>query len=186
MTLKGRIITAAAITGTAALFILMMTVMFGIGMKILYPVKYGEIIEKYSAGYGVDKALLLAVIRTESSFDPEAVSQADAVGLTQITPETREWISMRLGEDDASADLTDPETSVKYGAYLLSYLTERFGDRNTVLAAYHAGMGRVSGWLEDESISPDGRTLSVIPIKETAHYIEKVNKAFNAYSKLYK
>lgn len=154
-------------------------------LKMVYPVKYSELVEKYSAEYGIDKNLLYAVICTESSFNPDAVSDADAEGLTQITPETFEWLKTKTGEEEFDLSLFNPETSIKYGAFFLSYLLDEFENRDAALAAYHAGRGRVNQWLEDKSYSADGKTLSKIPVSETAHYIKKVNKAFNAYNKLY-
>lgn len=154
-------------------------------MKIIYPMKYTEYVEKYSEEYGISRELLFAVIKTESSFNPDAVSNADAVGLTQITPETFEWLQTKLGEEGADLSLLDPETSIKYGAFFLSYLLDEFENTDTALAAYHAGRGRINGWLSDKSISPDGKTLENIPIPETAHYVKKVNKALNAYNNLY-
>ncbi len=155
-------------------------------MKTLYPMKYAEYVEKYSDEYGVDPKLVYAVIKTESSFNPDAVSYADAQGLTQITPETFEWLKLKLGEENENLSLFDPETSIKYGAFFLSYLINEFGNTDTAIAAYHAGRGRIIGWLEDKEISPDGKTLGEIPIPETAHYVRKVNKALNIYNNLYK
>lgn len=154
-------------------------------MKLIYPMKYTEIVEKYGAEYGVEPELVYAVIKTESSFNPDAVSDARAEGLTQITPETFEWLKSKLGEENENLSLYDPETSIKYGAFFLGYLIDEFENTDTALAAYHAGRGRVNGWLENKKISPDGVTLSEIPIPETAHYVKKVNKALNVYNNLY-
>lgn len=186
MTLKGKIKTAIIILLIAAVFFGAFAVTGKSVMKLVYPIKYSEYVEKYSAEFGVDKNLLYAVIKTESSFNPEAVSDADAVGLTQITPETLEWIKWRLGEEDVETSLYDPETSIRYGAFLLGYLLDEFRNTDVAVAAYHAGMNRVKGWLKDENLSPDGKTLSEIPIPETAHYVKKINKALNAYNNLYK
>lgn len=170
---------------SAAVFFIACRVTAESALKVFYPMKYTEFVEKYSAEYGVEPELVYAVIKTESSFNPDAVSDADAVGLTQITPETFDWIKTKLGEEDENLSLYNPETSIKYGAFFLGYLTREFGNTDTALAAYHAGRGRVNGWLEDKEISPDGKTLSNIPIPETAHYVRKVNKALNIYYNLY-
>ena len=79
---------------------------------VLYPRKYAGLIEQYSAEYGVDANLMFAVVRTESSFRPDAVSDAGAAGLTQITEETFDWIKWKLHENSAFADLFTPETSL--------------------------------------------------------------------------
>ncbi|MBQ4625648.1 MAG: lytic transglycosylase domain-containing protein [Clostridia bacterium] len=185
MTTKGKI-------RAAMLIFICVTVVFSVvftvssaAMKLFYPIKYENFVEKYSAEYEVDPRLIYAIIKTESSFNPEAVSSADAEGLTQITPETFEWLKMKLGEKDENISLFDPETSIKYGTYFISLLLDEFGETNTALAAYHAGRGRINEWLENPEISPDGKTLSDIPVPETAHYVKKVNKAYNVYNKIY-
>lgn len=185
MTLKGKIKAILIFAVVAAVLFGIFSVTGKSVMKVLYPMKYTDYVEKYSSQYGIDEELLYAVIKTESSFNPDAVSNADAVGLTQITPETFDWLKTKLGEKELDISLTDPETSIKYGAFFLSYLLNEFENTDTALAAYHAGRGRVNGWLEDKSISPDGKTLIKIPISETAHYVKKVNKAINVYKNLY-
>ena len=154
-------------------------------LRTLYPHKYADSVEKYSAQYGVDPNLVYAVIRTESSFRPDASSDAGAAGLMQIMPETFEWLCMRM---DVQADfdaLYDPDTAIRFGTYLLHLLTERFGNTRTVLAAYHAGLGQVGRWLEDTSLAPDGHTLQTIPFRDTAHYVQKVDRAIRIYQNLY-
>lgn len=186
MTAKGKLKTLLIFAAAALMLIAALLGSYKTVMKLSYPQKYEEFVEKYSAEYGIDSALLYAVIRTESSFNPSAVSSANAVGLTQITPETFEWLRMKLGETKGELTLLDPETSVRYGAFFLSYLLDEFGETDTALAAYHAGRGRVNSWLKDPEISPDGKTIPKIPISETAHYVKKVNKALNIYTNLYK
>lgn len=154
-------------------------------MRTLYPHKYTDSVEKYSAQYGVDETVVYAVIRTESSFRPNAKSEVGAAGLMQIMPETFEWLCSRLGEQADFSVLDDPDTAIRFGTYLLHLLYEQFGDTRTVLAAYHAGLGQVDRWLQDASLSPDGRTLQTIPFRDTAHYVQKVDRAINIYKKLY-
>ena len=84
-------------------------------IRFAYPMKYENYIEKYSAQYDVPKTLLLAVIKTESSFDPKAESSAGALGLTQITPETFHWLQTKTGETLSDDALSDPETAIRYG-----------------------------------------------------------------------
>ena len=91
-------------------------------IRFAYPMKYENYIEKYSAQYDVPKTLLLAVIKTESSFDPKAESSAGALGLTQITPETFHWLQTKTGETLSDDALSDPETAIRYGALFLALL----------------------------------------------------------------
>lgn len=154
-------------------------------MTTLYPHKYSEYVEKYAREYGITEVLLYSVIRTESGFDPDSVSSADARGLTQITEETFDWLLTKTGEDYSFDDLFTPEVSVKYGALFLSILQKEYGVTETVAAAYHAGMGNVSSWLSDSKYSDDGVHLLKIPIPDTAHYVDKVMSAMDKYYTIY-
>lgn len=153
--------------------------------KAVYPCKYTFEIEKYADEYGVPRALLFAVIHTESGFDPNAVSSAGALGLTQITPETFHWLQTKTGEKLPDTALYEPDVSVRYGALFYSMLLAEFGDTRTAVAAYHAGRGQVNAWLRDTQYSSDGKTLEVIPSRDTNHYVYKVMKAVNVYNNLY-
>lgn len=152
--------------------------------KMQYPIEYTQLVEKYSAEYGVDKVLVYAVIKTESGFDPKAKSSENALGLTQILPMTFDWLSFKIGDGAELDDLYEPETSIKYGTWFLDYLIEKYGKTETAVAAYHAGPGQVSEWLENDEYSDDGKTLKKIPFKDTNYYVEKVMKAYDVYSDL--
>lgn len=154
--------------------------------KAAYPCKYTFEIEKYADEYDVPRALLFAVIHTESGFDPNAVSSAGALGLTQITPETFHWLQTKTGETLPDSALYEPDVSVRYGALFYSMLLSEFGgDIRTAVAAYHAGRGQVNAWLRDGQYSADGKTLDTIPSRDTNHYVYKVTKAINIYNNLY-
>lgn len=151
----------------------------------LFPRKYAGYVQKYCDAYGIDPNLAYAVIHTESGFDSQAVSCLGACGLMQIMPETFEWLRSKVGGEGAEPDIFDPETNIRYGVFYLSLLRERFGDETLMIAAYHAGMSRVSGWLDDAAFSSDGRTLHTIPFRDTQHYVRKVERAKRIYEVLY-
>lgn len=157
------------------------------GMHLFYPIGYTEYVEKYAEAYGVEPSLVYAVINCESSFDSDALSHADAVGLMQITPETFDWLQQRLqGQVTMGRDaLYDPETAIQYGSYLLSLHLKEFGNLPAALAAYHAGRGRVNEWLGDSDVSIDGKTLDSIPYSETSTYVKRVVRTQKVYQKLY-
>lgn len=155
-------------------------------MTGLYPHKYAGLVEKYSSEYGVDEDLVYAVIKCESGFDPDAVSDADAKGLMQLTDDTFEWVQTKLHESGYTAeDLFDPETAVKYGTKLLSLHLAEFKDERLALAAYHAGRSAVTGWLADDKYT-DSTGLHTIPYKETNVYVERVLNTKNIYEKIYR
>jgi soluble lytic murein transglycosylase-like protein len=93
---------------------------------------YAPIIEETALAYGVEPALLDAVVLVESSYDARAVSRQGAQGLMQLMPET----ARRYGV----ADAFDPVQNLRGGARYLRDLRETFNDDlRLVLAAYHAG-----------------------------------------------
>ena len=139
--------------------------------------KYEGYIKKYSNEYGVPEAVVYAVMKVESDFDKNAISSSDppAKGLMQITDETFIWIGEHLMKEDVNLFMIfDPETNIKYGTYLLSYLYGRFQNWDTVYAAYNAGLSRVNGWLKDPSYSDGNGNLTYIPFGETRAYVKKV------------
>lgn len=154
--------------------------------KMIYPIEYEELIREYGDLNGIPYEILAAVIKTESGFDPYARSSAGAVGLMQLLPSTAEEMASRMGAVYDAAALTNPETNVAYGSYYLKYLYVNLGENwDTACAAYNAGIGKVSRWLEDERYSDDGVSLKEIPITETEKYVERINKYSQKYKKLY-
>ncbi len=138
---------------------------------------FAEYIEKASEEFDVPYDIIYAVIETESSFDPYAESSSKARGLMQITELTLTDINQNLNTNYSIRDLFDPEINIRLGTSYLARLYERFGNYDTVYAAYNAGPTIVSEWLKDENYSTDGKTLihNEIPYEETKRYVEKVN-----------
>lgn len=156
-----------------------------LGVQTVYPRQYAELVEENAKDFEIDPSLLYALIETESGFDKNAVSSVGAKGLTQITPETFQWLQTKTGESYEENALFVPEISVYYGAFFLNMLLEEFDNTETALAAYHAGRGKVNEWLADPRISPDGEALENIPYEDTAGYVKKVVKIKERYQKIY-
>jgi len=152
-------------------------------MTYVYPIEYKELVFEYADIYGLERALVFAVIKTESGFDENAESNAGAIGLMQITSETGKYIADKLGVEQY--DLKDAETNINFGCYYIKYLYLRFKDIDTALIAYNAGEGNVSSWLSNPEYSNDGKTLDSIPFAETTEYIKKIRENFSKYKKLY-
>lgn len=154
--------------------------------KAAFPVKYEAVVLEQSALAGLDPALLFAVIRTESGFDPLAESHIPARGLMQITQETFEWIRYRIGDSESVTydDMFDPETNIRYGAQLLRILEDEFGSEGGSLSAYHMGWGTVQGWLNNPEYSENAK-LTGIPSATARRYIAKVVYMEEIYNKLY-
>ncbi len=150
-----------------------------------HPVEYGDLVNEYGEKYKVDPILLLSVIRAESSFQPEAKSPMGARGLMQIMPETGKWIAEKLKVEFDEEKLDDPRYNIEFGTYYLSYLLDHFSEKEVALAAYNGGIGNVTKWLKDESMSKDGKTLDDIPFDETRYYVKKVEDNEYVYRVFY-
>lgn len=155
--------------------------------KESYPKKYSEYVAKYSQEFGVDENLVYAVIRSESGFNPNAVSEVDAKGLMQITEDTFYWAHSRMDNpsDVTYDDIFDSEVNIKYGVYILRLLHDEFQQESTSIAAYHAGWGVVKGWLENPEYSSDGTVIDNIPGSKTNSYVKTVLAAKATYKKIY-
>lgn len=145
--------------------------------RVRYPMRYEVIVRAHARNYHLPPTLLAAVIYSESRFDASARSDAGAVGLMQLLPDTARGIALRTGGDRfVDADLLDPEINVRYGSWYLRSLLDRYHDVRTALAAYHAGQGNVDEWRR-EGVG--------IRFPETRHYVDKVLSAQRVYADVY-
>jgi Transglycosylase SLT domain len=123
-------------------------------------VPFGDVIHAKAEKYGVDPALVAAVVETESRFRKSARSQVGAQGLMQLMPRTGRWMGAR--------NLYDPSQNLDAGTKYLKYLSERFnGNMTKTIAAYNAGEGNVK------------RYNGVPPFRETRQYVKRVMSHYN-------
>ncbi|MBE5742388.1 MAG: lytic transglycosylase domain-containing protein [Clostridiales bacterium] len=168
------------ITVSACVF----TVISALGTYAFFPQKYKKEVYSVCENTKIDTSLIFAIIKTESSFKKDKISPKGAVGLMQIMPDTAEYISKVFFGGNAY-NLHSPKDNILYGVTYLIYLTEKFEDIKTALAAYNAGEGRVYEWLDNKEFSLDGKTLISIPYNETKLYVKKVMRYKNFYEILY-
>lgn len=156
-------------------------------LRSSFELEHYDTVMQAAEDFGVSPSLIYGVIRTESGFDERAHSRADAMGLMQVTETTLEWLHLRSDEfDSVTVDqLYDPVINIRCGVYTLHLLMERYEARDTVIAAYNAGLGNVDSWLLDPAYSSDGRTLHTIPYPETRDYVGRVNTARLIYENYY-
>ncbi|MBN9508683.1 MAG: lytic transglycosylase domain-containing protein [Alphaproteobacteria bacterium] len=132
-------------------------------------------------GGGVEPALVLGVIRQESSFDTTTVSPAGAEGLMQLMPGTASLVARQIGLGTRRANLIgDPEQNVKLGtAYLRAMLDQFDGCTPLAVAAYNAGPSRVQEWLATYGDPRQNGVamidwIELIPYGETRNYVQRV------------
>lgn len=167
----------------AVLIIAVAAVFFAVG-KPHGVNRYSRAIKGYAQKYGVEPELIAAVVRAESSFNPNALSEKGAEGLMQIMPETAEFIAQTIFYEK-DVDLFDWECNLELGTAYLAYLFEKFDGEYEVLCAYNAGEGRVVAWLNDSAYSSDGKTLDIVPFKETRVYAQKVTDYKKRYARYF-
>ncbi len=150
----------------------------------LFPFPYREDILKYAAQQEVNPLLVIAVMRKESTFDPEIDSRVGAVGLMQIVPPTADWVAQQINFPNYT--LTKPEDNIKIGTWYLAHNHHRY-DNNSLLAiaSYNAGTGNVNQWLNRYNVQDSDRFVAQIPFPETQDYVEGVFGNYWNYLRLY-
>jgi soluble lytic murein transglycosylase-like protein len=130
-------------------------------------------------GFTVDRALLFAIMRQESGFNPAAVSPDGALGLMQIMPET----GKKLGYD--AAELKNPRLSVSAGQKYIAKLLKNGLVRNDIIlmaTAYNAGAGNLQKWKSAPKAMDDALLfLETMPSKETRQFVKRIVAAYWIY-----
>jgi len=123
--------------------------------------QYDVLINQHAQTYGLDPALVKAVMLTESNSNPAAISRKGAQGLMQIMPDTALIVELK--------NPFDPDENIRAGARYLKLLQEMFrGDLELVLAAYNAGPQKVIQ-----------HNMTVPPIGETVNYVKQVRLRYD-------
>ncbi|MFQ6043530.1 MAG: transglycosylase SLT domain-containing protein [Candidatus Poribacteria bacterium] len=146
--------------------------------------RYDPLVKKHARRYGFDWRLISAQMYAESSFRPDVVSHAGAVGLMQIMPSTAKWL------DVDPQLLTKPEVSISLGCHydwrLYSALKGMDTERDRLalmLASYNCGQGRMSRARRQASNGSWDKVRHRLP-KETQHYVPKIFSKYAEYRKM--
>lgn len=149
---------------------------------------HGYPVTTLPAGGSVEHALLLAIVRTESAFDQEAMSGVGARGLMQLMPGTAQLISKQEQLSYSIDRLTsDGLYNLTLGRAYIGKLLDDFGGSYVLaIAGYNAGPGRVRQWLHDYG-DPRGKQIDMvdwieaIPFTETRLYVQRVLESTQIY-----
>ncbi|HEY4412108.1 MAG TPA: lytic transglycosylase domain-containing protein [Gaiellaceae bacterium] len=145
--------------------------------RIWFPLRYAAIVRGHAVDNHLSPALLAAVIEEESKFNKDARSRTGAIGLMQLQPTTAKGIAIRThGARFVISDLYKPEINVRYGAWYLRLLLDKYGDEKTALAAYNAGQENVDRWLA---------LHEPIQFPETRAYVDRVERLKGIYRRTY-
>lgn len=151
--------------------------------KILYPRDFEEIVESLAKERKIDKYFVLALIREESKFLPDAKSAAAARGLMQFIPSTARDIAAELGLAGFELDdLYRPEVNINLGTrYLANLMTEFENNPLYVLSAYNSGERNTERWKKRCSSEEPEEFIGRIGYTETRNYVKRVMASFRAY-----
>ncbi len=152
-----------------------------------YPSAYEPVVERYARISGVDPLLVWSVMKNESTFKPQVVSPAGAVGLMQLMPTTAQRLAGDAGVDGHSRlDLYDPATNIAYGVTYLGKLSNMFdGNAVAMIASYNAGEEAVGRWRANSRAKDIEGWIEEIPYAETNLYVKKVLNSYWNYQRLY-
>jgi soluble lytic murein transglycosylase len=155
--------------------------------ELLYPLPYYSMIVGQAERFGIDPMLLMAIIREESRFDPDAVSAASARGLTQFVLPTARRFGPAIGLSGIRAqDLHRPEISIALGAAYLADLAERYGGaQHTMIAAFNAGEDQARLWQSYCYSRDVAEYFSKVGFAQTREYLRKVASSRAWYADLY-
>lgn len=173
-----RFFATAVLAGGALLaFVVVQSAKPGWWERLWYPLRYEQVVRGHARNYDLDPALLAAVIYQESKFKANARSSSGAIGLMQLLPDTAKGIALHTGGTAFRVDdLYDPEINVRYGAWYLRHLLQKYGDERTALAAYNAGQDNVDRWRD----AGEG-----IQFAETRAYVDRVEELKKIYRDAY-
>ena len=155
-------------------------------LRIIFPLDYWDLIEKYSKANGLDPYLVSALMAQESTFTAEIRSAANARGLMQVMPGTGRLYARKMGiRPFTTASLSQPDTNVRIGMQYFKDLVDRFGGVHYALASYNAGESRVAEWIKDTPDLPQDEFIDNIPFPETQNYVKRILGTAEDYRRLY-
>ncbi|MBN1496357.1 MAG: transglycosylase SLT domain-containing protein [Spirochaetes bacterium] len=146
----------------------------------LFPEPFRQCVQSYGRVFSVKPEVLYSVMKAESLFNHRAVSSAGATGLMQLMPATARGLARELKIDHY--DLTDPCTSIQFGAKYISWLIGMYdGNFPYVVAAYNAGAGNVNKWIDNMGTADMDYFTEFTPFIETRYYILRTGKFLTQY-----
>ncbi len=152
-----------------------------------YPRAFREMVEDRAAAYALDPYFIWALMRVESTYNPWAISRANARGLMQIMPQTGGLIASRAAWRNYGTPLLfEPEVAIEMACWYFHQLLKKFnGQLALAIASYNAGPHRVAAWLERKGHLPMDEFIEEMPFTEAREYAKKVLRHLALYRRIY-
>jgi soluble lytic murein transglycosylase-like protein len=153
-----------------------------------YPRAFPELVTEHAYKNGMNPYLLWSLMTVESSYNPDSLSTANALGLLQVIPRTGLKTAIMLGDEDFGPhDLLEADTAIEHGAFYFSKLVRKFrGQELFAIIGYNGGPHRVGDWVEMRGDTmPMDEFVEEVPFNQARGYVKKVLRFLHLYLTLY-
>jgi tetratricopeptide (TPR) repeat protein len=152
-------------------------------VKLIFPVKYLDIVEKESKPTSVDPLIVISLMKQESGYFERAISPSKAVGLMQLLVPTAETVARQNKQTfNGRDDLFNPEKNIKLGVAYFAQLNQRFtNDVVLSLSAYNAGPEAAAKWKNRWPNVRKDEFVELIPYQETRKYVKLILRNYSYY-----
>ena len=153
--------------------------------KTLYPLPYEPSLRREAAKNSFDPMLAAGLIRQESTFQADAVSHKNAVGLMQVLPQTGKLMARQLRVRYTKNSLFEPDFNLQVGMVYAAGLLRNLGAPEYALAAFNAGEDRIALWRSERNYDEIPELVESIPFTETRDYVQIVLRNAEVYRMIY-
>jgi len=153
--------------------------------RALYPLPYEAALRREAARNDFDPMFAAGLIRQESTFQADAVSPANAIGLMQVLPKTGKLLARQLRVRYTRDKLFEPDYNIEIGMAYIAGLVRQTGALEYAAAAYNAGEDRIASWKSERNYEEIPELVESIPFTETREYVQVVLRNTAVYRMIY-
>src|SRR5467141_1100244 len=153
--------------------------------KALYPLPYEAALRREAAKNDFDPMFAAGLIRQESTFQADAVSPKNAIGLMQVLPKTGKLLARQLKVRYTKNKLFEPDFNIELGMVYIAGLVRQTGALEYAAAAYNAGEDRIAAWKAERNYEEIPELVESIPFTETREYVQVVLRNTEVYRMIY-
>ncbi len=153
--------------------------------KALLPLPYEAVLRREAAKNDFDPMFAAGLIRQESTFQADAVSPKNAIGLMQVLPKTGKLLARQLKVRYTKNRLFEPDFNIEVGMAYIANLVRQMGGFEYAAAAYNAGEDRIAAWKGERNYEEVPELVESIPFTETREYVQVVLRNTELYRMIY-
>jgi len=153
--------------------------------KALFPLPYEAALRREAAKNDFDPMFAAGLIRQESTFQADAVSHKNAIGLMQVLPKTGKLLAKQLKVRYTKDKLFEPDYNIEIGMVYIAALVRLTGAPEYAAAAYNAGEDRIAAWKAERNYDEIPEVVESIPFTETREYVQIVLRNTQVYRMIY-